>query len=129
MQEEVVVPQRPGPGAAIGALVFLLLAVLGIFYVKWDPYFHKVFVAAAHHSIGASILSGSAAAAPAAGWKAAWDYTVAYGKDIWEALVVGLVLGAGVQALLPRTWLLRVLGGKRYRGIAVGGLAAVPSMM
>ena len=42
---------------------------------------------------------------------------------------MGLVLGAGVQALLPRTWLLRVLGGKRYRGIAVGGLAAVPSMM
>lgn len=129
MQEEVVVPQRPGPGAAIGALVFLLLAVLGIFYVKWDPYFHKVFVAAAHHSIGASIVSGSGAAAPTAGWKAAWDYTIAYGKDIWEAMVVGLVLGAGVQALLPRNWLLRVLGGTRYRGVAVGGLAAVPSMM
>jgi hypothetical protein len=129
MQAEAPTAPRSGPGASIGFAVFLLIAVAGIFYVKWDPYFHKMFVAAAHHSIGASIVSGSSAAAPAAGWKAAWDYTVQYGKDIWEAMIVGLILGAGVQALLPRSWLLRVLGGLRYRGIAVGGAAAVPSMM
>ncbi len=129
MNMSVSAQQRPRPGAAIGVGVFILLALAGLFYVKWDPYFHKAFVAAAHHSIGASILSGPAAGAPAAGWKAAWDFTIAYGKDIWEALIVGLVLGAGVQALLPRLWLLRLLGGTRYQGTAVGGLAAVPSMM
>ncbi len=119
----------PGPAAAIGTAIFLLLAVAGLFYVKWDPYFHKAFAAAAHHSLGASIVTGKTAAAPATGWTAAWDFTVAYGKDIWEALVVGLVLGSGVQALLPRSWLLRVLGGTHYRGVALGGAAAVPSMM
>ena len=130
MQAEAVsAGRRPNPGAAIGVVIFVLLAVAGIFYVKWDPYFHKAFVAAAHHSIGSSIVSGSSATAPALGWKAAWDYMIQYGKAIWKALIVGLLLGAGVQALLPRDWLLRVLGGAGYRGVAVGGLASVPSMM
>lgn len=115
--------------AVFGAGLFVLLAAAGLFYVKWDPYLHKALLAAAHHSLGASIVTGKAAAPPSVGWTAAWAYTVAYGKAIWEALVVGLVLGAGVQALLPRAWLLRVLGGSRYRATVVGGLAAVPSMM
>lgn len=119
----------PSPSAVLGSVIFIVLAVAGIFYVKWDPYFHKAFAAAAHHSIGASIVSGKTSAAPAVGWHAAWTYTLAYGKSIWEALVVGLVLGAGVQALLPRAWLLRVLGGTRYASTATAGLAAVPSMM
>jgi uncharacterized membrane protein YraQ (UPF0718 family) len=122
-------PQGPGRSGAIGLGLFLALAVVGLYLVKWDPYFHKAFAAAAHHSIGSSIVSGSSATAPALGWKAAWDYMIQYGKAIWKALIVGLLLGAGVQALLPRDWLLRVLGGAGYRGVAVGGLASVPSMM
>ncbi len=129
MQAEAPIPKRPNPAAMVGLGLFLLVAVAGIFYVKWDPYFHKVFVAASQHSIGASIVSGSTAIAPPVGWKAALDYTIQYGKDIWEAMLVGLILGAGVQALVPRSWLLRVLGGIQYRGIVVGGAAAVPSMM
>jgi uncharacterized membrane protein YraQ (UPF0718 family) len=128
-QASVEMQPRPGPGGAIGLAVFLALAVVGLYLVKWDPYFHKAFAAAAHHSIGASIVTGTAAAAPAPGWRAALGFAVAYGKDIWQAFVVGLVLGAGVQALIPRSWLLRLLGGARYRGIAVGAAAAVPSMM
>lgn len=122
-------PQGPGRSGAIGLGLFLALAVVGLYLVKWDPYFHKAFVAAAHHSIGASIVTGKSAAAPAPGWRAAWSFALAYGKDIWQAFVVGLILGAGVQALVPRSWLLRLLGGVRYRGVAIGGAAAVPSMM
>lgn len=128
MQADAPFQRRPGPGAAIGVGVLLLIAVAGLFYVKWDPYFHKAFVAAAQHSIGASIVSKTPTA-PAAGWAAAWGFAVSYGKSIWEALVVGLLLGSGVQAVLPRSWLLRVLGGRQYRSVAVAGAAAVPSMM
>ncbi len=124
---------RPLPGgsagAAWGAVLFVVIAVAGVFYAKWDPYFHKTFVAAAHHSIGASIVSGHAAAAPAPGWHAAWAYAVTYAKDIWQALVVGLLLGAGVQVLLPRDWLVRVLGRVGFRSAALAGLAAMAGMM
>ncbi len=116
-----------GPAAAMGAL--LLIAVVGLYYVKWSPYYHRAFVAAAQHSIGASIVSGKVAAAPAPSWQAAWGYAWAYGKAIWQAMILGLVLGAGVQAVVPRDWLARVFGRLNFRGVALAGLAAVPSMM
>jgi hypothetical protein len=109
--------------------VFLAIFILGVFYVKWDPYFHKAFLAAAHHSIGASIVSGNSPTAPAPSWHTALTYALSYGAAIWEALVVGLLVGAGVQTLVPRDWLLRVLGQRSYRSTLVAGLAAVPAMM
>ena len=37
--------------------LFLLVACVGLYYVKWSPYYFKAFVAADNHSIGASILN------------------------------------------------------------------------
>ena len=113
--------------ARIGVLTGI--AVAGLFYVKWNPYFHRAFVAAAQHSIGASIVTGKAAAAPSPSLAAALGYAWAYGKAIWQAMVLGLVLGAGVQAIIPKDWLARILGRMNFSGVAVAGLAAVPSMM
>jgi uncharacterized protein len=110
--------------AVLGAV-----AIAGLFYVKWNPYFHRAFVAAANHSIGASIVSGKSAAAPDPSLGAALGYAWAYGKAIWQAMVLGLVLGAGVQAVIPRDWLVRVLGRSSFSGVAVAGLASIPSMM
>ncbi len=129
MEAGLSAQRRPGSGAWIGAGVLLLFLVAGLFYVKWDPYFHKAFVAAAKHSIGGSIVTGASAGAPAVGWRAAWDYTRTYGKDIWTAILLGLILGSGIQAALPRQWLLRVLGSTRYKPTLLAGAAAVPSMM
>lgn len=112
-----------------GILVLVLVAVAGLYHVKWNPYFHKALVVASRHSLGASIVSGTAAAPPPASWHAAWEYAVAYGRAIWQALIVGLVLAAGVQALLPPGWIARVLGRASFKGVMAGGLAAVPSMM
>jgi uncharacterized membrane protein YraQ (UPF0718 family) len=109
--------------------VFLLLAVAGLFYVKWYPYYGRAFVAAAHHSIGHSILMGDAAAAPAPSWGAALGYALAYGKAIWQAMLLGLLLGSGIQALLPVNWVQRVLGSRGFGGVLAGGLLAVPGMM
>src|SRR5580704_4565299 len=93
-----------------GWIAFLLIAILGLFYVKWMPYWFKGFGAASTHSIGTSILMGKAASPPAPSWTAAADYAWAYGKAIWQAMVLGLLLGSAVQALLPSQWILRWLG-------------------
>ncbi len=114
---------------AIGIVMLAVIALAGLYYVKWNPYVHRAFVAAARHSIGASIVSGRSAAAPPPSIDAALGYAWAYGKAIWQAMVLGLVLGAGVQALVPRDWLARAFGHLDFRSVALAGVAGVPSMM
>ncbi|MGF6710434.1 uncharacterized membrane protein YraQ (UPF0718 family) [Luteibacter sp. W1I16] len=109
--------------------VWLLLAIAGLFYVKWYPYYGRAFVAADQHSIGHSILMGDLASAPAPSWNAAIDYALAYGKAIWKAMVLGLLLGSGVQALLPVNWVRRTLGNRGFGSTLAGGLLGVPGMM
>jgi uncharacterized membrane protein YraQ (UPF0718 family) len=112
-----------------GVAVFLLIAVVGLYYVKWFPYYNRAFVAQAHHSIGHSILMGDASQAPPPSIKSAIDYAFAYGKAIWQAMVLGLLLGSAVQELLPRRWIAAVLGKTHFGSVVAGGLLAVPGMM
>jgi uncharacterized membrane protein YraQ (UPF0718 family) len=108
---------------------FIALAVAGLLYVKWLPYYDRAFLAAAHHSIGSSILMGGAARAPAPSLDAALAYALAYGKAIWKAMVLGLLLGSGVQALLPVDGVTRWLGRQGFGSALAGGLLALPGMM
>jgi hypothetical protein len=82
---------------ALGALTVLVLGVGGLAAVKWIPYYNKALLAFAHHSIGNSILTGGADRPPAPSLHAAFDYGLAYGKSIWKALVVALLVGSAVQ--------------------------------
>jgi hypothetical protein len=113
----------------LGPLVFLLIAIGGLFYVKWFPYYDRAFVAAANHSIGQSILMGKAASPPAPSWDAALGYAIAYGNAIWRAMVLGLLLGSGIQALLPVGWVARTLGRSNFGSAIVGGMLSIPGMM
>jgi uncharacterized membrane protein YraQ (UPF0718 family) len=113
----------------LGVIVFLLIAIAGLTYVKWWPYYQKAFVAATKHSIGSSIVTGNKAAAPDPSWTAAWDYAVAYYKSVWKAAVLGILLGSLVQVLIPAQWLLRVLGKTTFGSTLVGGIASLPGMM
>ncbi len=122
-------PRSTDRVAKWGIAIFLLLAIGGLFYVKWFPLFNKALLASSKHSIGASIVSGTAAAPPPFSFAAAWDYALAYGADIWTAIVLGLLLGSAVQTLVPRDWLLKVLGKAGAKSSMVAALAAVPSMM
>lgn len=112
-----------------GIAALALIVVFGLYYVKWDPYYHRAVVAASQHSIGPSIVSGKSPTAPPPSWEAAWGYAWAYGKSIWQAMVLGLVIGAGVQVAVPRDWLARVFGRMTFKGVALAGLASIPSMM
>jgi uncharacterized protein len=108
---------------------FVLLAVAGLFYVKWYPYYGRALTAASHHAIGHSILMGDATSAPAPSFGAALGYALAYGKAIWQAMLLGLLLGSGIQALLPTDAVARMLGGRGFGSVLAGGLLAMPGMM
>jgi uncharacterized membrane protein YraQ (UPF0718 family) len=109
--------------------LLVLIAVVGLFIVKWQPYYLRAFTAASNHSIGASIVSGTAAAPPTASLQAAWDYARAYFLAIWQAMVLGLLLAATVESSLPRDLLVRLLGTPGVRTSTLGGLLSLPGMM
>ena len=110
-----------------GILIFFALAIVGLFFVKWSPYYAKSFLAAQNHSIGTSIVSGGQSASPGVSLQAGLDYSIAYMKAIWQALVLGLVLGAGIETALPRVPLHQLFTGTK--GSLRATAFALPSMM
>ena len=105
--------------------LFFLVVIVGLWFVKWQPYYGKAFTAAETHSIGKSIL----AQADSNPLKAAWDYALVYFLAVWKAAVLGVLLGSLIQVLIPRNWLLRTLGQSRFRGTLLGAIFALPGMM
>ncbi|MNK32613.1 putative permease [compost metagenome] len=110
-------------------IFFVIIAIAGLTYVKWWPYYFKAIKAAAEHSIGSSILTGDQGTAPTPSLQSAWDYGAVYFKSVWKAAVLGILLGSLVQVLLPSRWLLKVLGRTNFKSTALGGIASLPGMM
>lgn len=113
----------------MGTLLFLLLFAVGLYIVKWSPYWHKTHVAAVTHSIGASIVSGKSTQAPAVGIAAAWQFALAYYKAVWQAVVLALIIGAAVPVFVPRRWLHRLIGRNSFGSAAVAGGLSLAGMM
>ena len=105
--------------------LFLIVACVGLYYVKWSPYYFKAFVAADNHSIGASILNDQQSSPLAA----ALAYAQVYFLAIWKAAVLAVILGSLLQVLIPRDWLLRLFGRAGLGSTLRGGLFALPGMM
>lgn len=108
-------------------ILFLIIAIAGLTYVKWWPYYGKALKSATSHSIGSSILGSDTGGAPS--WSAALHYTAVYFKAVWKAAVLGILLGSLVQVLLPAQWLYKVLGSSRFKSTFIGGVASLPGMM
>ena len=123
--------RRVTPAAVVGTVVVLLFLVLGLLWAKWIPYGEKAQgLSVTHEWSGASIFSSSGAPGDAPTWRGAWDFTVAYGRSVWQAALVGLLVGAAVDSLLPKAWLLGLLDRRSSFGrSAAGGVAALPSLM
>lgn len=105
--------------------LFFLVLIVGLWYVKWQPYYGKAFTAAETHSIGKSILD-NASDSP---FRAALDYAMIYFLAVWKAAVLGVILGSLVQVLIPQNWLIRTLGQRRLSGTLFGTLLSLPGMM
>lgn len=108
--------------------LFLVVAVAGLAYVKWVPYWDKSLTAITTHSIGDSIL-GDPSAAGTFSWESTWSYVTAYFLAVWKAAVLGIILGSLVQVLIPADWLLRTLGKTTFGSTAIAGLSSLPGMM
>lgn len=106
-------------------VLFITVAVIGLYYVKWSPYYLKSFIAADSHSIGGSIINDQLTSPLAA----ALAYAQVYFLAIWKAAVLAVILGSLLQVLIPRDWLLRLFGRAGLGSTVRGGLFALPGMM
>jgi uncharacterized protein len=85
----------------LAGLAVVVLAVGLLTWAKYQPYVVKVPAVLGAGDLGPSILGEPGPVSPAAGW----EFTVTYLQAVWKALVVGVVLAAAVQVLLPAGWL------------------------
>jgi uncharacterized membrane protein YraQ (UPF0718 family) len=122
-------PETRNTKAILMVLVFILIAAAGLMYVKWAPYYHKALTAADTHSIGKSILGAPAAEIGTPTWNDAVQYAGKYFDKVWQAAVLGVILGSLVQVLIPVRWLQRVLGQNNFKSSFLGGIASLPGMM
>ncbi|MFC6322505.1 permease [Companilactobacillus baiquanensis] len=111
------------------AILFFVILVAGISYVKWWPYYQKAIAAASTHSVGDSIIAGVGTATGGVSLQTGFSFTIAYFLSVWKALVVALIVGSLVQVLLPVRWIRRYLGGTKLRNTLIGTLMGVPTMM
>ncbi|BDG59578.1 permease [Caldinitratiruptor microaerophilus] len=112
--------------AGMGAAA--LVAVAGLAYVKWWPYYHRILTVATTHRLGGSIF-GPQGHFASVSLAAAWEYTVKYFQAVWQAAILGIVLGGAVEALLPADWVERFLSGRGVRATLIAGISALPGMM
>ena len=92
-----------------GGVVLLVIAVVGL---AWASCGFLLAQGRRYLSISRSwsgtALTDAARSAPT-WWQGAGDFTVAYTLAVWKALIVGLLIAAAVDALLPKRWLRDVL--------------------
>jgi hypothetical protein len=125
MQTQTSSPAGESSFAWWKPVLFFLVVIVGLWIVKWQPYYGKAFTAAETHSIGKSII-----AQPETNpLRAAWDYAMVYFLAVWKAAALGVILGSLVQVLIPRDWLMRTLGQPRFSGTLFGTLFSLPGMM
>lgn len=123
----------PSRGAlAAAGVLFALIAAAGVTWAKWYPYAGKLGKLWDTRAwTGSSIVStGHVAPKAAPSWHAAWSFTVAYGQDIWVALVAAVVIAAAMEALIPADRVASLLTRRStVGGTLIASLIAVPAMM
>ncbi|MCH4008506.1 permease [Companilactobacillus sp.] len=123
------IPNHRNKQQIIFAVLFFAIFILGIFYVKWWPYYGKAITAASTHSVGDSIIAGVGAKSAGVSLKTGYTFTITYFLSVWKALAVAIIVGSLVQVLIPVRWVRRYLGGTRFRNTLIGTLMGVPTMM
>ncbi|WP_166462642.1 permease [Amycolatopsis acidicola] len=108
-----------------------MLFAAGLLWAKWLPYAVKAITMASTHTwSGGAIFAKAGAPGASPSLSGAWRFSTAYFESVWPAAVVGLALAAGVDALMPKAWLLSALNRRTRLGQTIaGGVASLPSLM
>ncbi|HEX5403645.1 MAG TPA: permease [Pseudonocardiaceae bacterium] len=130
-QSEELSRPTPDPNRVLAAAaVFVLVLLAGLTWAKWWPYGHKLVVLIGTHTWSGSSPLLSGADGQVWSWSGGWRFTVSYGQSVWMALVVGLLVAAGVEVLLPRARMVAALNHRRgWTATAAGAGLSLPCMM
>lgn len=114
----------------LGAAILAVVAVAGVFYAKWWPYSHKLLTVLGSHTYpGKSIFAAAGAPGAAPTWHSTWSFVVAYGNSVYVALGAAILIGAGIETLLPSTTMALLRRPDRLRSSFWGGVLALPCLM
>lgn len=114
----------------IGAGAFAGLSVGAIFYAKWWPYSHKLINTITTGLYPGKSVLGSPQHMPAPiSWHGGLQFTLAYGKSVWLALAAALLIGAGVESLLPQPAFEKFISPRGFRSSLIAGALSLPCMM
>lgn len=91
-------PRRAAAAAVVAAG---LVAVAGLAYVKWLPYYHRLLAVSLTHALGSSLF-GPEGYFTAVNLGVAWSYAVEYFRSVWQAALLGLVLGGPWRLSYPQ---------------------------
>lgn len=109
-------------------LSFLIITLVSLYFVKWNPYYAKIFVVAAKGMMGPSIISDQGVLPPP-GWQGALSYSLMYFSAVWKAALVGILLGSLVQVLIPRLWVAKFMGDASPKSLFAALISSLPGMM
>ncbi|NUO34846.1 MAG: permease [Dermatophilaceae bacterium] len=129
--EGVAAAASPRAVAVTGVLVVVALMTAGLLWAKWLPYADKA------HTLsvtgvwsGSDIFGTSGRAGSAPSVSGALAFTQVYVAAVWKAAVVGLVVAAAIESLVPRGWFVTLMSRRTVVGQGVVGAAlSLPSMM
>lgn len=114
----------------VGSLALVLVSVAGVFYAKWWPYGHKIVkILGTHAYPGKSLFAAAGAPGAAPTWHSTWSFVVAYGNDVYVALAAGILIGAGIETLLPSSAVGLLRRPDRARSSFWGGVLSLPCLM
>jgi uncharacterized membrane protein YraQ (UPF0718 family) len=114
----------------VGVLTALALLVAGLLWAKWLPYADKARGLSATGTWSGSSIFRASRPEGAPSLAGAVDFSRAYFASVWKAALVGLVVAAALESLVPRQWLVSLLSRRTSLGQGVmGGVLSLPSMM
>lgn len=120
----------PHSQLVVGAAVLTLVAVAGIFVAKWWPYGHKLLTVLKSHSYpGSSLFAAAGPPGAAPTWHSTWTFVVDYGNDVYVALAAAILIGAGIETLLPSSAVSLMRRPGRVRSSFWGGVLSLPCLM
>lgn len=127
----VQVPRRSLATGLTGVGILLAVLVTGLLWSKWLPYADRTATLAVTHDWSGSAIFGAAGTPGSTPSVAgAWAFTQAYAAAVWKAALVGLLVAAALDSVVPQRWIIGLLSRRTSLGQGVlGGVLSMPSMM